>query len=138
MGGIKVSDKCKLCPYNEEYKRTIKEFNQIVREHNKLVDEHVRLTNDANSLLRFLEDICKGLRIYVVGVIPLNNTISNTYIEIPEGALWDPGKQFCASFHNEIYSFIEMLKQGERAKDVYDYWIQKCQDIYDKCKGGLM
>jgi hypothetical protein len=122
----------------QEYQQLIKEHNRMVKEHNALVDQFNKLTDDSNALLRFIEDICKGLHIFVTGIAPINNTFENGYIEVSEHTIWDISKQFCADLHNEIYSFIRNIEVGASPKKAYEIWIDKCVDIYNQTKMGGM
>lgn len=123
-GGDKVADKELL---EKKYTHLVRVYNDLVRDHNNLVE-------DANCLVKFLEDLSRGLQVYVLGGITIG-AASIRQIEVPEGEL-DPGKFFCAEYHNIIIRFLQDLQAGRRPKDVYQAWVDECRKIYENFRGG--
>lgn len=125
-----MSEACRTCKENKEYKELARSYNQMVKIHNKMVDEHLNIREDANALMRLLEDICLGLKVYVTGQTANLCKLQNGYINIPEGIIWDPGKQFCMEMHNSIYELLNKMMLGLPPRDVYKEWMEKNKAIY--------
>jgi hypothetical protein len=112
---------CKECKRAESYKHLYTQYNKFVTEHNILVDMHESLTGDANSLLKFVEDIAGMLRENAVGIITTDNQQLKK-IEIPAGTLWDSNRQASIDLYNNIVTFMELIKEGVSASVCYAQW----------------
>jgi hypothetical protein len=118
----------------ESYQENIKEYNALVKNHNTLVDRYGELLDDARSLIAMLDDIRKGLYVYISGGIVLG-PIPLTKLEQTSELQLDEGRAFCIGFYNEIIELIQELKSGKHAKQVYLDWMTRCADIYKNVKG---
>jgi len=113
-----------------KYQALVKEHNGLIDEHNKLVDNHNKMAEDANCLLRFMEDLSKGIAVFVTGVWGMAlSPRAGIELRTPPGVILDEGRAFCQEFHNEIIRFLVQMKKGTRAKDVYDKWIKHCIEV---------
>jgi poly(A) polymerase Pap1 len=116
--------------YEKKYKDLVADFNKLVTEHNKLVDAHEKITNDARSLLQFIEDLCRGLSVYVTKTyVGLRKPHTTEKLRIPIELVLDEGRIFCRDFHNEIVEFLVEIQKGKTPKDAYDSWTEKCEQI---------
>lgn len=113
-----------------KYQTLVREHNNLIEEHNQLVENHNKIAEDANCLLRFMEDLSKGIAVFVTGVwgIALGPR-AGIELRTPPGVILDEGRAFCQEFHNEIIRFMTDMKKGKRAKEVYDTWIKHCIEV---------
>lgn len=115
--------------WHDKYKYVRKEYHKLVDEHNALVDEHNALTDDARALVSFIEAFTKGLQVYVLGGIIIGeDTLS--HINPPHGVV-DEGRIFCSDMHNEVVDFLTELQQNKHPREVYQNWLNKCNQVYD-------
>jgi hypothetical protein len=121
MGSIPA---CVVCPVRKKYKEEVYAFNKLVTTHNALIE-------DSNALLRFLEDLAKGIRVTLCeGKVLSPDMFNEVKLMVKPAILLDPFKSFLYDYHNEIAGFILELKEGKRAREVYAAWIQKCISSY--------
>lgn len=113
---------------NGRYKSLAEEYNKLVTEHNLLVDKHNGLMQDAHCLLRYLEDLRRSITVYVTGSVSIGISNSMEELQLPMDVV-DPGKHFCKDFHNEILYFMEKIKQGTKVSQVYEEWLEHCQQV---------
>lgn len=133
MGDYKMSKTvakpiCRNCPMQHDYLQSVDDYNKLVTQHNNLVE-------DANAEMKFLEDLSRGLHMYVTDTM-----IIGTYIpkklnpkSLPQ---LDPSKQFCLEFHNEIVDFLLDVRACKRPVQAYAKFIAGCMAARNKIVGG--
>lgn len=118
----------------EEYNKLVNDFNQLAHGHNALVD-------DAQALANFLSSICAGLRSFATMRPPKESGLNTTAIQEHEIPILTEERGFVKDIHNEIATFLEKLREGQRPSVLFDEWIKQCQDIASQqgiSKGGIV
>ena len=128
---------CAQCDVKTKYRTSVKDYNELVKEHNKLVDAHNRLATDAQGLLKFIEDLTRGMKAYARKGIQLGNIDPCEHVVVPGNLRIEEGRVFVAEMHNLIADFLMNIKEGASIEEAYVIWIATCNAAKQE-GGGLL
>jgi len=120
------------------YRQLATDYNKLVREHNSLVDNHNKVTNDAQFLLKFVEDLTKGMKAYVREGIQLGALDPCEHVRPLGNSRLNESKVFVAELHNLVADFMKNLRDGISVEYAYALWINKCHASKNNDGGGII
>lgn len=120
---------CAQCDVKTRYRTSVKDYNTLAKEHNILVDRHNKLTTDAQSLLKFIEDLTRGMKAYARKGLQLGTVDPCQHVNVPGNLRIEEGRVFVAELHNLIADFLTNIKEGCSIEEAYGTWIATCHAV---------